>query len=185
MTTRRKFIKASVAGASLATGSSVLAQMASSVPAVNSLLLDDDSSTLECSDVNVADFSCSLSYTGAGGAVNLQLETPNGSRILADGAPATISGNCNDWAVSGTSGGLESRTINLQGMTVNTGRYPIFMTTSASVDIFVNLNARADGNEVGSSGDVQLIANEERLIGSINVSDTGQPVVRILESSLP
>lgn len=192
MKNRRKFIKTIAAGTSaLALNESVQAQVTESLPAITSLLLDDDSAMVTCSDVACASFKIDMNYVATFPFIDLQLETPGGTRLVADGANDNGMAGCNDWSWGGNNNGsIQFLNITLSDATVNPGRYQIFAKNNNTALVSMLVSATACGVEdvaLGLSFDVNFVANVSEQIGSINISSGGSAIVRVntTTASLP
>ena len=176
---RRDFLKTVTAvGASALASNQVIAQT-SHIPAVSSLLLEDDSPVVNCGDVNCSSLSVTLSYSNAAASLILQLETPGGSRIVNEGVSSNVDGQCNQWELNVGGAGGTTYDIGLVGTSINPGRYQIFVTRNISGNESVLINAAACGITFATGFSPLFVADESKHLGSINISSGGTPTIRI------
>lgn len=191
MTERRNFIKTVVAGSgSLLSSAPVLANSSAMLPSILSLLLEDDSLVIDCGDVAISGFSVEMQFSNAFTAATvLELETPGGTRVVAGFNPTSpVQADCNVWDLSFTGAELGQagvRGINLQGTSINPGRYQIFARHGASTTPHFDLQVDAGAASAVDQSNVAMIAGVEQLIGSVNISSGGTPTVRAFNQRDP
>lgn len=185
MKNRRNFIKALAASTTvLALNETMKAQTTESLPAITSLLFDDDSAMVTCSDVACASFSVAMEYADIDINIELQIETPGGTRLIADGAVTGVGGQCNYWILGHTAGaGNQNVSVTLNDANINPGRYQIFAKHISNVFKFINISVAACGDNLGTGGNVSFDNNVSAQIGSINISSGGTTTIRVLGST--
>lgn len=192
MKNRRNFLKATAGAGTLAL-SKLAVGSTDVLPAVTSLLLDDDSDFVACRDVVCSGFEVTMDY--AFGDTNydkyLEMETPGGSRVsVSPSSNDAVDGQCNSWNLMATGGRISGqRKIVLSDDRVKSGRYPIFARNGgASVEENLKISLKADvcGVLENDSNNLTLPSGGgELLIGSVNISSGGTPVVRAIDISNP
>ncbi len=190
MKNRRHFLKAAAAGASSLTLSELAAAQADDVlPAVISLLLDDDSDVVVCNQVDCTDginITMQVDFPDNSAATVLELETPGGSRLVNGASPANLMGNCNEWRFSNSNGLINGEQfISLQGTTVNAGRYQIFAQRAEAARPQISLSVNVCNASANDRNNITFAANEARLLGSFSITSGGTPMVRALDIQQP
>lgn len=195
MKNRRDFLKTIAVGAgSLTLSQTAIAQVtktAKTLPAIISLLLDDDSETVQCADVACSRFFVGMDYSNIdnnNNSIFLEVETPGGTRLVAAGQSTMAEGQCNSWELGGTDGANQGvRSVTLSGTSINPGRYQLFgRLLTANNSNFISVSVDACGLRTGNNvSNINFPANNSVLLGSINISSGGSPTVNIFGNLSP
>ena len=163
------------------------AQSIESVPAITSLLLEDECNAGGvCNETN----RISLEYRELSGNTfdaDFEIVTPGGSRITPKSSFGVLEGGCGlvHQGDMTSDGGNVTETISRANTGVSSvapGRYQLFVRSNSSgtVQITSTIGVRFCGLRTGVSGALTLPPMQALELGSLNVAENGQASFRIL-----
>ncbi len=171
---RRQLLKwATVfSGAAMVGSQEALSNSIRAMPAITSFLLDEEQVT--CDSVACSGINLTLQlFTQPDLA--LELQTPEGLRLVNQGVPSVVNGACDSWQLSGVSGQFGSRRIEsvIPTTDIGSGRYEIFVSSFQSGPRTADISVNACGASVANQKTFNLQANTPVFFGFITIDASG------------